>query len=88
MPTMCSLYRLQVGLSVEALPKFVVRGELGGQNLEGIAAGQPRVLRQIHVAHAAAPQTPNDGVPGEHLAFVEALGAAVACRHVSMLLRR
>jgi hypothetical protein len=61
--------RGQVGLPVEALAKFVVRGQLAGQNFEGIAAGQPRVLRQIDLAHAAGPQTPNDGVSSEHLAF-------------------
>ena len=61
--------RGQVGLAIKALAKFAVRGQFAGQNFEGIAAGQPRVLREIHLAHAAGPQPPDDGVSSEHLAF-------------------
>jgi hypothetical protein len=60
--------RGQVGFAVEALTKFVVPSEFAGQNFEGIAAGQSRVLRQVYVAHAARPQPPNDGVSSEYLA--------------------
>ena len=58
-----------VGLAVEALAEFVVSGQFAGQNFERVAAGQSRVLCQVHSAHAAAPQPPRDGVPGEHLAL-------------------
>jgi hypothetical protein len=70
MPTMCSLYKLAARSAspVEALPKLEVLGELAGQDFHGVAAGQPRVLRQIHFAHSAGPQTPNDGVSSEHRA--------------------
>ncbi len=74
----------QVGLPVEALAELEVAGQVAGQDLQGVAAGQPGVLRQIHLAHPAGAQTPKDGVSGEHVTF----GKAVAVRHVSMLLRR
>jgi hypothetical protein len=61
--------RGEVGLPVEALPKLEVLGELAGQDLHGVAAGQPWVLRQIHLAHPAGPQTPDDGVSSKHRAF-------------------
>jgi hypothetical protein len=78
--------RGQVGLSVETLAEFPVRGQIAGQDLEGIAAGQPRMLSQIHMTHPAGSQSPNDGVSGEHLSVFEAFGWTVAVRHVSMLL--
>jgi hypothetical protein len=78
--------RGQVGLSVEALAEFGIPGQIAGQDLEGIAAGQPRMLSQMHMTHPAGSQSPNDGVSGEYLSVFEAFGWTIAVRHVSMLL--
>jgi hypothetical protein len=76
--------RGQVGFPVEAFAKFEVRRVLAGQDLEGVTAGQPGMLRQIDFTHSPGTQLPHDGVSGESLAFCEAIGL----RHVSMLLTR
>ena len=40
--------RGEVGFPVEPLPERTVGGEIGRQDLEGIVAGQPRMLGQVH----------------------------------------
>jgi hypothetical protein len=54
------------------LAEFQIRGQIAGQDLERIAAGQPWMLGQIHLTHPAGSQPSNDGVSGEHLSFSEA----------------
>ena len=72
----------QVGLAIETLAKFRILGQIAGQDLQGVAAGQPGMLGQIHVAHPAGAQPPNDGVSGEHLSFRQTCGFA-ACEHAN-----
>ena len=79
--------RGQFGLTIETLAKFQILGQIAGQDFQGIAAGQPRMLGQIDVTHPAGAQPSNDGVSGEHLSFRQTFAVATALRHVSMLLR-
>lgn len=44
---------------------------MGGEDFEGVVAGQPRVTGQVHLAHATGAQFPLDGVAGEHVAGAE-----------------
>ena len=79
--------RGQVRLTIETLAKFQILGQIAGQDFQGIAAGQRRMLGQIDVTHPAGPQPSNDGVSGEHPSFCQTFAVASALRHVSMLLR-
>jgi hypothetical protein len=54
--------RGQVRLTIETLAKFQILGQIAGQDFQGIAAGQRRMLGQIHVTHPAGPQPSNDRV--------------------------
>ena len=63
--------RGDVCFPAQPLPVLVVRGQRGRQDLEGVAAGQPWMLRQIDLAHAAGSQPPDDGVSGEHVPVVQ-----------------
>ena len=58
----------EVGLPVEALAELQVGGQFVGQDLERVATGQPWVLCQVHLAHAADPQTADDRVSSEDCA--------------------
>ena len=42
-----------VGLAVEPLPVLGVSGQRGRHDLQRVLAGEPRMLGQIHLAHAA-----------------------------------
>ena len=59
--------RGQVGFPVESAPVFVVGADIVSQHLEGIAAGQSRMIGKVDVAHASGPQEPHDGVVREGL---------------------
>ena len=63
--------RGDVCFPAQPLPVLVVRRQRGRQDLEGVAAGQPWMLRQIDLAHAAGSQPPDDGVSGEHVPVVQ-----------------
>ena len=63
--------RRHVGFPAEPLPVLVVGGELRGQDFQRVVAGQPRMLSEVHLTHAAGPEKPHDRVSGEHIAFVE-----------------
>ena len=71
--------RGDVCFPAQPLPVLVV-GQRGRQDLEGVAARQPWMLRQIDLTHAAGAQPPDNGVPGEHVPVVQ--------RHASMLQTR
>jgi hypothetical protein len=58
-----------IRLAVKAFPILVIRGQSGRQNLEGVTARQPRVLRQIDLTHPPGPQQPHDGVPGKEVSL-------------------
>ncbi len=55
----------KVGLSDKPHSEFFVGRKLGPQNFERIAAWQARMLGQIHFAHSAGTQYPNNAVPGK-----------------------
>jgi hypothetical protein len=42
-------------------------GEIGGQHLHRVVAGQPQMLDQIDLAHATGAEEPNDPLSGERL---------------------
>ncbi len=54
----CDVWMVQgcgsASLLLETSEALGVRGELGGQHLDGHLAAQARVLRQVHLAHAAS----------------------------------
>jgi hypothetical protein len=50
-----------------AAGSFAKTLEMTALRSTGVAAGQPWMLRQIDLAHAAGPQPPDDGVSGEHV---------------------
>ena len=61
--------RHYVGFAIEALAVLTVDRELDRQNLQGVIPRQPRMLHEVHLAHAACTQRAHDGVPGEDVAF-------------------
>ena len=56
-----------LGFLVEPLPELLIVADCGAEHLEGLAARQPRVLREIDLAHAPGAQDPHDRVAGEDL---------------------
>lgn len=56
----------QIRLSTKPGAKLRVGGELRGEHLQRIAAGQRRVARQIHRSHTTGAEFALDGVAGDH----------------------
>lgn len=55
-----------VGLPDEATTIVVVGTDAGAEDLERFVAGQPWVLGEVDLAHAAGTQQPEDGVSGKY----------------------
>ena len=51
----------------ESLAVVLVTGHIGTQNLERVAARQPRMLGEVYLTHPPRPQQADDCVPGEYL---------------------
>jgi hypothetical protein len=52
-------------LPQEASPKVRVAGQLGGEHLQRVVAGQTGMGGQVHRAHAAGAQQPHDSIAGK-----------------------
>ena len=61
--------RNHVGLAIEAFAVLAVGRQLNRQDLQRVVPRQPRMLDEVHLAHAAGAQLVHDGVPGEDVAF-------------------
>jgi hypothetical protein len=59
----------QIGFACESSSVGAIARQVRGQQLDGIVSWQPRVLSQIHLAHAARAEHPHDGVSGEQSTF-------------------
>jgi hypothetical protein len=55
----------QFSLPVEPGPKLRICRHRGGQDLQGVVAGQSWMRDQIHLAHAAEAERPEDLISGE-----------------------
>jgi hypothetical protein len=63
--------RCSLRLLLKASQSSFVSGVISGQELERNSPIEPRVSRQIDLAHATSSEQPNDGVVTEGLAFSE-----------------
>jgi hypothetical protein len=61
----------KIGLALE--PGTVVRGcrDVGPQQFQGVAAGQPGMLGQVDLAHPAGTDGPQDAVSGKQVAAAQ-----------------
>jgi len=63
--------RREVGLPVEPLTVGVVGAGLCGQHLQRFGSRQPWMRREIHLAHAAGSERPEDDETGEDMSFAQ-----------------
>jgi hypothetical protein len=69
----------QVGFADEPFSERGVAGDVGPKNLQGILAGQAGMLDQVHLAHSARTQQPQNPVPGECFTDAQWHEAHVSC---------